>query len=186
MSPVNAYVQSVIIVLLAVVIGITANLVRKKPIPWIAVKPKVTFVGDPIGDTTAQTPEENTRIDTSFVESSNFSEEIRGITLNQVYNIYQKQPSIIIDARQPEDYSAGHIVTAINIPYDRVAEPEYAAKLSTIAVDKVIIVYCDGTECDASKHLAAKLKEQGYKHVFVFVGGWIDWLEAGYPIESTW
>jgi 3-mercaptopyruvate sulfurtransferase SseA len=33
--------------------------------------------------------------------------------------------------------------------------------------------------------LANLLFEQGYKQVYVFFGGWNEWLNASYPIEKS-
>jgi 3-mercaptopyruvate sulfurtransferase SseA len=48
-----------------------------------------------------------------------------------------------------------------------------------------IITYCDGEDCNASIDLAADLKMMGFANVNFFFGGWQEWRDAGYPIESS-
>ncbi|OGU77464.1 MAG: hypothetical protein A2V93_00200 [Ignavibacteria bacterium RBG_16_34_14] len=107
--------------------------------------------------------------------------EPAAIHLKQAYNLYQ-QNVLFIDAREPVDYHYAHIKNAINIPFDHF--DEYKHLLNSIDKNRTIVTYCAGTDCDLSKLLGNMLFEMGYKKVYIFFGGWTEWLEANYPTEK--
>jgi len=84
------------------------------------------------------------------------------------------EPYILVDVRTPEEYAAGHIRTAINIPLDIIAtSPPTADK------DALIILYCKSGRRSAAA--MEKLKEQGYRGVIDFgsMANWPGPLETG-------
>ncbi len=104
------------------------------------------------------------------------------INLKQAYILYKKN-ILFIDAREPEDYNAAHIKNAINIPMDHFDDYKYMLK--KIDKNQQIVTYCAGSECDLSIVLGNVLFDKGYKKLYVFFGGWVDWQKAKYPIESS-
>lgn len=107
--------------------------------------------------------------------------EPKAISLEQAYTLFNNGTKFI-DAREEFDYNEEHISKAINIPFYAFEENEY--KLNSINKDEAIVTYCSGTDCDLSVLLGNKLTEMGYKKVFVFFGGWWDWVEANYPTNT--
>ena len=94
-----------------------------------------------------------------------------------------KQPGVvIIDARSPEEYQAGHLPGAINLPYSELSEESFLV-LQKIPFDMEIITYCEGIECSIAEDLASFLKESGFENVKVFAGGWEEWTEKGMVVE---
>lgn len=112
-------------------------------------------------------------------EPITFSEP-QAITLSQAYTLF-KRNVLFIDARDEADYLAGHIAKSVNIPFDDF--DNHKSKLESISKEKPVVIYCAGTECDLSILLGNLLFSQGYKQVYVFFGGWGDWVNANYPIE---
>ncbi|RMH72477.1 MAG: hypothetical protein D6675_04465 [Gemmatimonadetes bacterium] len=180
---VKPILQAILIVLLAIAIGITTNMTRKHPVGWIAQKKAVEFAGipeesPPVVDSVS-TPLE---LPPRYQHGSTL-EAFKAVTLEQAYHdIYQQKMGVFIDARYADLYAEGHIEGAINIPYDAVMD--YMDQLADIPPDQLVVVYCDGADCDASKLLAEELITLGYSRIFVFIGGWNEWLAAGYPISS--
>jgi len=127
-----------------------------------------------------KTDEEKLNKETQKKEETELSEPA-AIHLNQAYKLYQ-QNVLFIDAREPADYQYAHIKNAINIPFDHF--DEYKHLLNNIDKDRTIVTYCAGTDCDLSILLSNILFEMGYKKVYIFFGGWNEWLEANYPIEK--
>jgi len=71
------------------------------------------------------------------------------------------KPDAIVDVRTPEEFSAGHIEGALNIPLDRVGEGVPAIK--GLNKDSAILVYCrSGRRSAAAK---STLEQLGYKHI---------------------
>jgi len=106
--------------------------------------------------------------------------EPKAIKLEQAYTLYNKGV-LFIDARDEGDFLAGHISNSINIPFDDFDNHEQ--KLEEIPKEKPLVLYCAGTDCDLSILLGNLLFEKGYKEVYVFFGGWVEWLDANYPVE---
>jgi phage shock protein E len=75
---------------------------------------------------------------------------------NEVFN----PDNVLIDVRSPQEYEAGHLKNARNIPADKIAEE---IKNITPDKDKTIVVYCrSGRRSDIAEKA---LKEMGYKNV---------------------
>ena len=87
---------------------------------------------------------------------------------------------VFIDARDPEDYEAGHIQNAINIPYDYYED--YEEVIDELEDSGIYIIYCSGEECSLSIDLADYLyNEKLIDKLLIFEGGWPQWRDAGYP-----
>ncbi len=76
---------------------------------------------------------------------------------------------LIVDVRRPDEFAAGHIPGAVNVPNETIGDTAPA-----LLPDKaqVLLVYCRSGR--RSKEAAAKLAELGYTQVYEF-GGIIDW-----------
>ena len=66
------------------------------------------------------------------------------------------------------------------IPADELTEK--VAREKAPSKDEIIVTYCGGGNCVASKQAAEKLSSLGYTNVFAYEGGLKDWLEAGLPL----
>ena len=72
---------------------------------------------------------------------------------------------IILDVRTPEEFAAGHIPGAINVPNETIGSaqiPELPDK------DQLILVYCRSG--NRSKQASEKLALQGYTNIVEFGG----------------
>ena len=74
------------------------------------------------------------------------------------------------------------LLGAINIPEFSFDPSDL--KLNTIDKETILVIYCDGDDCDISKRLANELQNIGYNNSYVFLGGLKDWTEAELPIEK--
>lgn len=94
----------------------------------------------------------------------------RQITMEEAAKRMEQEPAaIILDVRRPDEYQAGHIPGAINIPNETIgseALPQLPDK------DQVILVYCRSG--NRSKQASEKLAALGYTQVLEF-GGILDW-----------
>jgi rhodanese-related sulfurtransferase len=108
--------------------------------------------------------------------------EPKAITLEQAYSLFNKEVKFV-DARDESDYQSGYITNSINIPFDDF--DNHKQKLDLLSKEKPLVIYCAGTDCDLSILLGNLLFEQGYKQVYVFFGGWNEWLEANYPTNQS-
>ena len=50
--------------------------------------------------------------------------------------------------------------------------------------DELVVTYCAGVKCPASKALADRLKKLGYSNVIEYPQGIAGWLEAGKAVDK--
>lgn len=90
----------------------------------------------------------------------------------------QKTPMLLLDVRTPEEFAAGHIAGAVNIPYDQVA-----AHLAEIPKDKQVVVYCKSGR--RAGMAVETLSSNGYTKLGHLDGDMQGWTAAGRPVEET-
>ncbi|HSO57713.1 MAG TPA: sulfurtransferase [Paenisporosarcina sp.] len=120
-------------------------------------------------------------------------------TRQQVKNVSEGKPGVLLDARsapryrgehEPIDSVAGHIPSARNLDWELLKEegrfkevlevlPEIEA---VVAKNEEITVYC-GSGVTAAP-LYAMLKEAGFPNVKLYVGSYSDWITQ-YPVERS-
>jgi rhodanese-related sulfurtransferase len=96
--------------------------------------------------------------------------------------LFESKEAIFIDARHEFEYQLGHIREAINIPLNEI--DKHRKQLDTFPKEKILIVYCDGAECNSSIELAVKLMDLKFTNVKVFFGGWQEWKVKNLPIDK--
>ncbi len=104
------------------------------------------------------------------------------LDLAQALELFEGGLAVFVDARMPDEFAAGHIPRAFNLPYDDLES--HLDVLNYLPEDGLVIAYCDGSECELSLELADELTAMGFGQVRVFFGGWEQWSEAGYPTEE--
>jgi rhodanese-related sulfurtransferase len=85
-------------------------------------------------------------------------------------------PVVVLDVRTPEEYAAGHVPGAVNIPYDQVG-----TRLSEIPKTDEVVLYCRSGRRAA---LAAEtLSAAGYTKLAHLAGDMQGWTAAGLPVD---
>jgi len=118
----------------------------------------------------------------SFLSSEKYP-SIAFITLAEAEQLFASQAAIFIDSRSDKHYKEGHILGALNIPFEQHSEEEIQARLD-LPPERTLVVYCDGSECQSSLALAKVLDKQGFQSIKVFFGGWVEWVQAGLPVST--
>ena len=102
--------------------------------------------------------------------SNNQTNTYRQITMDEAVDMMaQESDYIILDVRRPDEFAAGHIPNAINVPNESIGTseiPELPDK------DQLIMVYCRSGR--RSKEASEKLVKLGYTNIVEF-GGILDW-----------
>jgi rhodanese-related sulfurtransferase len=92
---------------------------------------------------------------------------------------------IFIDARDEENYRAGHIPGAYH--FDRFRPEDYLTNVVAVCLTaQEIVFYCNGGDCDDSEHAAIMLRDSigiPKEKVFVYGGGMNEWTTNGLPVE---
>ena len=84
----------------------------------------------------------------------------------------------VIDVRPPEEYAAGHLPGALNIP---LAELE--RELDQLDSDQEIVAYCRGPHCVLAFDAVARLRKRGLD-ARRLEDGYPEWRTAGLPVEK--
>lgn len=196
----------IIILLVSIIIGLMYNHHNPEGIPLVKEKKQLVFESDSLLIPLNQ--------ETEIIESDSISSKIGEVTVSQenilkqdseikkgaplikmepfsepraikidlAYKLF-KQGIIFIDARMPDEYALGHIKGAYNIPFD--GDESFRNILNNFSKDEILVVYCGGTDCNLSIYLANELFEKGFNKVYVFFGGWNEWLENNYPTSRN-
>lgn len=94
----------------------------------------------------------------------------RQITMSEAVEMMASESDyIILDVRRPDEFSAGHIPNAINIPNESIGADEIDELPDK---DRLILVYCRSG--NRSKQASEKLARLGYTNIVEF-GGILDW-----------
>ena len=95
---------------------------------------------------------------------------------------------LVVDVREPEEWSRGHIPGSINIPRGWLeiradpASPGAHQELSKNR-DARIVVYCLQAPSARSLLAAQTLDQMGYANVSAIEGGLLNWRDQGLPLE---
>ena len=101
------------------------------------------------------------------------------VTPVQATHLINREDAFVVDVREPEEFGAGHVLGAKNVPLSRMAAA--GADLGKRKA-KPVIVCCETGNRSASA--AATLRKQGFERVFNLAGGMKAWQDAGLPIEK--
>ena len=90
------------------------------------------------------------------------------------------QALFVLDVRTPEEYAAGHLPGAVNIPHDQLA-----GRLGELsgARDRDIVVYCRTGR--RSAEALGVLDDAGFKRLFHLKGDYTRWTEEKRPVIAT-
>jgi phage shock protein E len=83
----------------------------------------------------------------------------------------------VLDVRTPEEFAAGHVPGAVNIPHEQMA-----ARIGEVPQDKDVVLYCKSGRRAA---LAADvLAAKGYTRLSHLEGDMPAWIEQGRPVAK--
>jgi rhodanese-related sulfurtransferase/biotin operon repressor len=85
----------------------------------------------------------------------------------------------VLDVRPAEEFAAGHLPGAINVPLDKLE-----SYLSKLPKRKEIVAYCRGPYCLMSFEAVEKLRKRGWQ-ARRLQDGFPEWRAAGLPVEIS-
>jgi rhodanese-related sulfurtransferase len=85
---------------------------------------------------------------------------------------------VVVDARSPEAFAAGHLPGAVSLPHGDIDARTTAA----FAPERLVVTYCWGPHCNAATQAAAKFAALGFA-VKEMLGGYDAWCHEGYRVE---
>lgn len=85
----------------------------------------------------------------------------------------------VLDVRPPEEFSAGHVPGAINVPLKALE-----SRLADLDPEHEIVAYCRGPHCILAFDAVALLRQEGFR-AFRLEDGFPEWQHAGLPVETS-
>ncbi|HKG25246.1 MAG TPA: rhodanese-like domain-containing protein, partial [Thermomicrobiales bacterium] len=85
--------------------------------------------------------------------------------------------AVVLDVREPEEFAAGHVPGAINLP-----QADLATRRDDLPRDAPLLLVCQGGY--RSLRAAQFLKQAGFDRVVSVRGGTEAWRAAGRPVEA--
>jgi len=95
------------------------------------------------------------------------------ISLEELREHLMLGTAAFVDARKPEEYAEGHLATAINIPSTQ-KEQSLDVIFEMLPPEGLIIIYCEGGECESSNVVFKFLVDNGYpiENLKIYLPGW--------------
>lgn len=193
----KTFKEILIIIFMACLLGLVYNFCSDKPLPLIPKGKENLFVSDSVllngllknkdsikinnnnivaKDTITKISKDSIFVKKDTAKLTMPNDGFQLITYKQVLKLLGRDDVIFIDARNPDNYFKAHIGKAINIfPYEE--GEAHIGKIAALDRDKTYVVYCDGGNCDLSHDIIKIMLSFGFQRVFLFPGGWEEWLK---------
>lgn len=84
---------------------------------------------------------------------------------------------LLIDVREIDEYAAGRLPGAINIPLS-----EFEVRINEVPADRAIVLVCAGGMRSAA--VAEFMASQGYGQLYNLIDGTMGWMMRGLPLEN--
>lgn len=112
---------------------------------------------------------------------SEAKQHVQEVTVEEVQRRIERGEKLqLVDVREESEWSAGHLPDAVHLSKG-VIERDIEKRFPE--ADTELVLYCGGGSRSA---LAAdNLRKMGYGKVLSMIGGFRDWRQAGYPIETS-
>ena len=106
-------------------------------------------------------------------------DELEPVPAKELLERARKGLVTVLDVRPPEEYAAGHVPGAINIPIQ-----ELEKRLGEVPKRREIIAYCRGPYCLMSFEAVEKLRKKGLR-ARRLEAGLPEWRAAGHPVDGS-
>jgi len=106
-------------------------------------------------------------------------DELEAVPAGELLDRAKTAQVTVIDVRPEEEYVAGHLIGAINIPIN-----ELETRLAELPPGREIVAYCRGPHCMLSYDAVEKLRQRGYD-ARRLEDGYPEWKAAGLPIKTA-
>ncbi len=111
---------------------------------------------------------------TAAIQRAHYPALVPKVSLGTVKR-WMPEGAVIVDARRSLDFERGHLDGARRIPV-RADKERRQAEMADVPKDARIVVYCQSKGCPYAAVVAAALEEDGFSRIYVFPGGWQEWV----------
>jgi rhodanese-related sulfurtransferase/DNA-binding transcriptional ArsR family regulator len=106
-------------------------------------------------------------------------DDLEPIPARELLDRMRKGLVTVVDVRPPEEFAAGHLPGAVNIPVHALEK-----RLGELPKRKEVVAYCRGPYCLMSYDAVQLLRQKGLK-ARRLEAGLPEWRVAGLPVEQT-
>lgn len=100
-----------------------------------------------------------------------------GVSSSEATQLINREDAVVLDIREANDFKAGHIAGARNIPQSRL--DERMGELDKLKGKPVIVACKHGQSCGAAQ---AKLTKAGFERALKLRGGVTQWQADSLPL----
>ncbi len=101
---------------------------------------------------------------------------LRPVNHQELTALLKSGEALILDVRPPEEYEAGHISGAINVPLETLSR-----HLINFPRRKEVVAYCRGPYCMLAVEAVKRLRKRGYR-ARRLEDGFPEWKSEGRPV----
>jgi rhodanese-related sulfurtransferase/predicted double-glycine peptidase len=110
------------------------------------------------------------------VQGNHFFPPMPSIDWDELQEMLRHEETILVDARTAWAYRLGHIPRSINLPIN-AGLVERREVLASLRPSQPVIVYCQSEQCNWGEVIAVDLHFRGFRHVYVYRGGYVEWQQ---------
>lgn len=105
-------------------------------------------------------------------------DDLEPVEAEELLGRVRKNLVTVVDVRPREEFLAGHLPGAVNIPLSRLE-----SQLSSLPKSREIVAYCRGPYCVLAFEAVARLRKKGWK-ARRLADGYPEWRLRGLPVEA--
>jgi len=113
----------------------------------------------------------------ALVAENVLNDEYQQVSVSKVRNLVEKG-AFIIDAREPNEYAAGHITTSVNIPLS-----QFRQRLIEIPDNQPVYIHCQSSQ--RSYNMVRALDNLGYHNIINISGSYLELCKYEYFKDQT-
>ena len=106
-------------------------------------------------------------------------DSLEAIPAEKLLEMVKEDLVTVLDVRPKEEFEAGHVQGAINIPIE-----ELESHLEKLDPKQEVVAYCRGPHCIFAFDAVAQLRDKGFK-ARRLEDGYPEWRIAGLPVENN-
>ncbi|MBN2366394.1 MAG: hypothetical protein JXL67_09500 [Calditrichaeota bacterium] len=118
-----------------------------------------------------------------FSQSSSEKHEYTVTSVDSAFVLWQRKEIFLVDIRSESDYLFDHIPGAVHISLKELKAGRLL-KIAQPSEREKLLIY-DGEGNMGNLNLAARiLSNQDFPEIYLLFGGYMAWIQRGYPIEG--
>jgi rhodanese-related sulfurtransferase len=108
---------------------------------------------------------------------------MQAVSRDETKDLLIRNPRMsVIEVLEQNYYTDFHLPGAKNVPLDETFDQHIQQTVPD--KEQPVLVYCMDSSCQASPKAARRMEALGYKKVYDYEAGKMDWKAAGLPVET--